>query len=185
MSDITYEILQGNRARVFGLGHDIIYPTDLQGQPFLSYADAEAYAVEQIARINKEKLGIQYAYVHVTLSGGDGRNDPIGVANDGIEGLNVVCTARQSADPGSPVVESLPDRTWRLLLRTEAGSAEYETISASMVSGVMSFTYKTTNQLAVLVKIDPKDMNEIFELGGFKYGIRLVGDLQFKVYRKL
>ncbi|WP_027360338.1 hypothetical protein [Desulforegula conservatrix] len=185
MSGITYEILQGNKARVFGLGHDIMYPTDAQGQPFSSFAEAEAYAVDQIARITKERAGIQYIYAHVVLSGGDGRNDPIGVANDGIEGLNVICTVRQSEDPGSPVIEALPDRTWRLLLRTSAGSAEYETISASMVSGVMSFTYKTTNQLAVLVKIDPNDMNEIFELGGFKYGIRLIGDLQFKVYRKL
>ncbi|WP_035278096.1 hypothetical protein, partial [Desulforegula conservatrix] len=140
MSDITYEILPGNKVRVFGLGHDIIYPADAQGQPFLSSADAEAYAVQQITRINQEKAGIQYLYVHVAFSGGDGRNDPIGVANDGVEGLNVVCTARQSADPGSPVVESLPDRTWRLLLRTSAGSAEYETISASMVKGIMAFT---------------------------------------------
>ncbi|WP_027360413.1 hypothetical protein [Desulforegula conservatrix] len=139
----------------------------------------------QITRINQEKAGIQYLYAHVAFSGGDGRNDPIGVANDGVEGLNVVCTARQSADPGSPVIESLPDRTWRLLLRTSAGSAEYETISASMIKGVMTFTYKTRNPLAVMVKIDPNDMNEIFELSGFKYGIRLVGDLQFKVYIKL
>ena len=49
----------------------------------------------------------------------------------------------------------------------------------------MAFTYKTKNPLAVMIKIDPNDMNEIFELGGFKYGIRLVGDLQFKVYIKL
>lgn len=182
---IAHEIQPGNKIRISGDGINVEFPADDQGKPFSSLAAAEDYAVAQIQRIKRERAGIQYFHIHVALSGGDGRNDPIGVANDGIEGLNVICTARQSADPGSPVIESLPDKTWRLLLRTEAGSAEYETISASMIKGVMSFTYKTNNPLAVLVKIDPNDMNETFELGGFKYGIRLVGDLQFKVYRKL
>lgn len=182
---ITYEILSGNKVKVSGDGINVEYPADENGAAFVSSAEAEAFAVSQIQRIERDRVGIRDIYVHVALSGGDGRNDPIGVANDGIEGLNVVCTARQSEDIASPVVTSIPDRIWRLPLRRAEGNEEYEIISASMIGGVMSFTYKTSNPLAVLVKIDPSDMNEIFDVGGFKYGIKLVGDLQFKVYRRL
>lgn len=184
-SSITYEILSGNKIKVFGLGINVEYPTDDQGNPFPTYASAESYAVAQIQRIERERAGIQYAYIHVGLSGGDGRNDPIGVANDGIEKLHVVCTARQSADPASPVIGALPDKTWRILLRIAADATEYENITAAMLNGVMTFDYQTTNPLAVLIKIDPNDMNEIFEIAGYKYGIKLMGDLEFKVYRKI
>lgn len=182
---ITHEIQPGNKIRISGDGIVVEFPADDQGNPFATAADAEAFALEQIQRIERDRVGIRDIYVHVALSGGDGRNDPIGVANDGIEGLNVVCTARQSEDIASPVVTAIPDRIWRLPLRRAEGNEEYEIISASMIGGVMSFTYKTSNPLAVLVKIDPSDMNEIFDIGGFKYGIKLVGDLQFKVYRRL
>ena len=182
---IAYEILSGNKVRVSGDGINVEYPTDEHGAAFATSGDAEAFAVSQIQRIERERAGLQYIYVHVGLSGGDGRNDPVGVANDGVEGLNVLCTARQSEDPSSPVITAMPDRAWRLLLRRAEDNSEYEIINATMTAGVMAFTYKTTNQLAVLVKIDPKDMDEVFEIGGFKYGIRLVGDLKFKVYRRM
>ena len=35
-----------------------------------------------------------YIYLHVMLAGGDGRADPIGIANDGVETINVVATLR-------------------------------------------------------------------------------------------
>jgi hypothetical protein len=181
---LTYEIFEDNKVRVYGGGVNVIYYANRFGEKFQSYADAESFALGKIAEINRDRAGIQNVYLHVALSGGDGRKDPIGVENNGIEKLHANCTVRAGEATDSAIIDAIPDKSWRILLRHNDGS-EYETINVSMVSGVIAFDYYTKNIKTGLVYVDESALDEIFEIGGYKYRIKLVGDTEFKVYRNL
>lgn len=181
---LTYEIFDNYKVRVYGGGVNVIYYTDKFGEKLKSYAEAEAFALSKVAEINSDRAGVQNIYFHIALSGGDGRNDPIGVENNGVEKLHVNCTVRAGEATDSAIIDAIPDKSWRILLRHNDGS-EYETINVSMVSGVIAFDYYTTNIKTGLVYVDESALDEIFEIGGYKYRIKLVGDTEFKVYRNL
>ena len=182
---IEYSILQpGNKVKIFGDGINVIFPNDtLTGEAFESYAEAEAFAIARLKGIRAARAGVQKIYLHVELSGGDGRNDPIGLANDGVEKLNIRCTARMGESAVSELVTGLPDTTWRIILRHADGS-EYETVALPMVGGVIDVDYYTTNPKTGVVTIAQEDLTERFELGGYIYGLALVGKPEFKVYRR-
>lgn len=181
---ITYEIINNNIARVYGGGIDIFYDSNRAGNKFQSYADAEAFALAKVSEINKDRAGIQNIFFHIDLSGGDGRNDPIGVANDGVDKLHVRCVAKATQEPTSAAITAIPDKSWRILLR-HIDKTEYETITVAMSAGVIEFDYYTSNPKTGLVYVDESALDEIFEIGGYNYKIKLVGDIQFKVSRNL
>ncbi|MBI9092716.1 MAG: hypothetical protein JEZ12_26165 [Desulfobacterium sp.] len=141
----------------------------------------------EIPAAEQEKIGDKltyetrnYLYLHVALAGGDGRRDPIGIANDGVETINVVATLRQAEEIESTILESIAG-DFRIILRQNSG-AEFSTIKVAMEAGVIQFPFKTTSSMTGLVNILSSDMTEIFSLGEKEYRLKIVGDTQFKVY---
>ena len=121
-----------------------------------------------------------YLYLHVALVGGDGRSDPIGIANDGVETINVVATLRQDEEVESSVLESISG-DFRIILRHSSGD-EFSTIKVAMDAGVIRFPFKTTSSMTGLVNILSSDMTKTFSLDGKEYRLKIVGDTQSKVY---
>ena len=112
-------------------------------------------------------------FVDITLSGGDGRNDPIGLLNDGIDAVHVVATIKDR--DGNTVPVTMP---FRVELRRENGEI-YDIVLVNVVNGVAEFDYKTTLPPA-LVYIDEKDL-----VVGEGLIAKLSRPVKVKIYRRL
>lgn len=117
-------------------------------------------------------------FVTISMSGGDGRTDPIGVANDGREALSVGIAIKDKTGATVPISGS-----WRITLRHEDGSV-YEIIAVTITNGLASFSYTTTGRMGE-VSINDYDLTEKFPINGKTYGLKVAGASKFKVYRKV
>ena len=117
-------------------------------------------------------------FVTISMSGGDGRTDPIGVANDGIEALSVGIAIKDKTGATVPISGS-----WRITLRHEDGSV-YEILAVTITNGLASFSYTTTGRMGE-VSINDYDLTEKFPINGKTYGLKVAGSSKFKVYRKV
>lgn len=117
-------------------------------------------------------------FVTISMSGGDGRTDPVGVANDGVESLGISIAIKNKAGSVIPISGS-----WRIILRRSGGS-EDETLAVTLTNGIASFDYTTTGKTGE-VSINNSDLTEKFDIGGKTYGLKVAGDSNFKVYRKI
>lgn len=116
--------------------------------------------------------------LEISLSGGDGRNDPIGMYNDGINAISVNATLKMPDNSILPVTKE-----YRIILRLSDGT-KYEMIGVNMINGICSFDYTSTGKTGE-VTIEAEDMTETFNIGDIIYGLDVVGDCCFKVYRKI
>ena len=116
--------------------------------------------------------------LEINLSGGDGRNDPIGMYNDGVSAIAVNATLKMPDNSILPVTKE-----YRIILRLCDGT-KYEMIGVNMVNGVCSFNYTSIGKTGE-VHIEAEDMTETFDISGVIYGLEVVGDCCFKVYRKI
>lgn len=117
-------------------------------------------------------------FVTVSMSGGDGRSDPIGVANNGVESLNISIAIKDKSGSVIPISGS-----WRIVLRSSDDS-EYETLAVTLTNGLASFDYTTTGRTGQ-ISIKDSDLTAVFEIGGKLYSLKVAGDTNFKVYRKI
>lgn len=117
-------------------------------------------------------------YVTISMSGGDGRTDPIGVANDGVEALVVGIAIKDKT--GATVTIS---GSWRITLRHEDG-AVYEVLAVTITNGLASFNYTTTGRMGE-VSINDYDLTEKFPINGKTYSLKVAGASKFKVYRRI
>lgn len=116
--------------------------------------------------------------LEISLSGGDGRNDPIGVYNDGVNKLSVHAALKMPNDSILPVTKQ-----YRIILRLCDGT-KYEMIGVNLTNGECSFDYTTIGRSGE-IHIEAEDMTEQFDIGGIIYGIEMSGDCCFKVYRQM
>jgi len=117
-------------------------------------------------------------YVTISMAGGDGRTDPIGVANDGVEALVVGIAIKDKDGIVIPLSGS-----WRITLRHEDGSV-YEIIAVTITNGLASFSYTTTGRMGEVL-ISDSDLTETFPIGGKTYSLKVAGVSKFKVYRRV
>lgn len=118
-------------------------------------------------------------YLHISLSGGDGDADVLGVNLDGSNPIHVVGTLREGSDSASPVVEAVSG-TWRVQLRDQAGGI-YDIVQVTMTAGVAEMDYTpATNLRPALVHMDEADLIRVEG-----YTVRLANPVEMKVYRTL
>lgn len=128
---------------------------------------------EFITPSNQPKIKLE-----ISLSGGDGRNDPIGMYNDGTNSIDVSASLRMPDNSILPITKE-----YRIILRLCDGT-KYEMIGVKIVNGICSFTYTTIGKTGE-VHIEAEDMTETFDIGGTIYGLEVTGNCCFKVYRKI
>ena len=118
-------------------------------------------------------------FLHITLSGGDGDPDVLGVNLDGSNPIHVVGTLREGSDSASPVVEAVSG-TWRVQLRDQAGGI-YDIVQVTMTAGVAEMDYTpATNLRPALVHMEEADLTRVEG-----YNVRLANPVEMKVYRTL
>lgn len=114
----------------------------------------------------------------ISLSGGDGRNDPIGLYNDGTNSISVNIALKMPDGSILPITKQ-----YRIILRL-CDSTKYEMLGVNIVNGQASFNYTTIGRTGE-VYIEPEDMTETFNIDGTIYGVEVCGDCCFKVYRQI
>lgn len=119
--------------------------------------------------------GTPLFYAHVTLTEADGGAIP-GIANDGIDSVNVQTTLRYDADPTSQIVP-IPDGTYLITIRDQE-SRVYDKVRVTFTSSACSVDYTTTLPPAT-VHIATDDII----IPGVDCKVEIVGDTTLDVYR--
>lgn len=122
-----------------------------------------------------------YLYLHVNMADGDNR-DPLGIKNNGNDHITFTATFRQSADPASAVITQIDGLSWRVNIRDDQGFI-YDIIDVEFTAGVAVEEYSTDQKPAVCQVLE-SDF-EAIKSAGTTYQIKLVGEILFKVYRKI
>jgi len=161
-------------------GLTIIDITSLDPQPKTGW-EYDYDTGEFIPPETPETPVVNYLYIHLEMTDGDGR-EPIGIKNDGVDGLSVVATFRQSEDPESSVLTSVTGMSWRVTIR-DISNQVYDIVDVTFTNGVSSFVYTTSDKPAICY-IREYDLEKV-TFGDTEYTLKLVGDTTFKVYRQL
>lgn len=128
--------------------------------------------------ITPQQTSMPKIKLEISLSGGDGRNDPIGLYNDGVNYIGVNVALKLPDDNILPITKQ-----YRIIMRLCDGT-KYEMLGVNIVDGQASFNYTTSGKTGE-VHIEPEDMTETFDVGGVLHGIEVTGDCCFKVYRQI
>lgn len=131
--------------------------------------------------------GLPTIFCHIAISGGDGLA-PVGIANDGTSGANVIITLREGEDPESALFNIggvLISRSWRVPL-VKGDKLSWATVN--FVDSVATGVYRTTGEPGLLQlapeRLDPVTLPD--GQGGYTtYQFAAVGDTEIIISEEL
>lgn len=122
-------------------------------------------------------------YVHVNISGGDGKY-PVGIPNDTTSTCLIDVSIRTGTDSTSPIFPVTSD--WRVNLRSVNTNSVVDMILVSLINGQASINYKSdVGMISEEIYLSSDDVYEQFENNGIVYKFELVSEPHIKLYRVL